>query len=151
MNKKGLFNFPILDVQLQGVENYTTWALTMQYNLHAFRVWGYTQDTLKCPSVADISIIIVTLPWDVSTSGSLSRVTSALTQDEWVRTDEQIMADIMRSISILILLSIGRTTSSREQWLAISPMFVQIGADREYRLCQAHQEAKLEDRSIPVF
>ena len=32
MDKKGLFNFPILDVQLQGAENYIAWDLTMQYN-----------------------------------------------------------------------------------------------------------------------
>ena len=33
MDKKGLFNFPIFNVQLHGAENYTAWALTMQYNL----------------------------------------------------------------------------------------------------------------------
>ena len=151
MDKKGLFNFHVLDIQLQGAENYTAWALTMQYNLRAFGVWGYVQGTLKFPSAVDISIIIVTLPSDVSTSSSQSSIASALTQDQWVRADEQIMAYIMRSISIPIRLFISRSTSTREQWLALSRMFVQTNVAREYQLCQALQEAKQEDRSIWNF
>ena len=41
MDKKGMVDFLILDVQLQGTENYTAWALMMQYNFRAFRIWGY--------------------------------------------------------------------------------------------------------------
>jgi len=148
MDKKGLFNFPILDFQLQGVENYIAWALTIQYNLCAFRVWSYVQGTLKYPSVVDISIVTVTPSLNVSTSVSQSRTTSVVTQDRWFRTDEQIMAYIMRPISIPIRLSIDRSTSSREQWLTLSRMLVQTGAARKYQLCRALQEAKQEDRSI---
>ena len=110
MDKKGLFNFHVLNVQLQGVKNYSACALTMQYNLRAFGFWDYIQGTLKCPLVVDTFIITITPPSNVSTSGSLSSITSALTQDQWVRTDEQIMAYIIRSVSILIQLSIGRST-----------------------------------------
>ena len=81
-----------------------------------------------------------------STSVSQSRTTLAVTRDQWFRTDEKIMAYIMRLVFIPIRLSISRSTSSRKQWLALSRMFVQTGAAREYQLCQALQEAKQEDR-----
>ena len=116
----------------------------MQYNFRAFGVWSYVLDILKCPSTATQSSY-------ASASGSPSHTTSVVTQDQWVYTDEQIMAYIMRSVSILICLSIGSSTSSREQWLALSHMFIQIDLAREYQLCQALQEAKQEDRLIQDF
>ena len=76
MDKKVLFNFLVLDFQLQGVENYTACVFTIQYNLCTFGVWGYVQDTLKYPSIADNSIITATLSSDVSTTVSQSRTTS---------------------------------------------------------------------------
>jgi len=116
MDKKRLFNFPVLDFQLQSAENYTALALKMQYNLRAFGVCSYVQSILKCPSTAT--------PSSYASSDSQSHTTSVVTQDQWVRTDEQIMAYIMRSISIPIRMSIGHSISSREQWLALSHMFV---------------------------
>jgi len=38
MEKKGLFNYLILDVQFRDAQNYTDWALMMQYNLHTMKV-----------------------------------------------------------------------------------------------------------------
>src|SRR3954468_20584011 len=61
------------------------------------------------------------------------------------------MAYIVRSVSVPIRLSIGRLTSSKDQWLAISRMFVQSGAAREYQLVQALQDAKQNDHSIQEF
>src|SRR4051812_35093059 len=61
------------------------------------------------------------------------------------------MAYIMRSVTIPICLSIGRLMSSQEQWFALSRMFVQSGAAREYQLVQALQDAKQDDRSIQEF
>ena len=57
----------------------------------------------------------------------------------------------MRSVSIPIHLSINCSTSSREQWLALSRMFVQSSAAQEHQLCQALQEAKKENCSIQHF
>ena len=85
MDKKGLFNFLILNFQLQSAENYTAWAITIQYNLRTFGVWSYVQGILKCLSIATPSLY-------ASTSDSQSHTTSTITQDQWVRTDEQIMA-----------------------------------------------------------
>ena len=61
------------------------------------------------------------------------------------------MVYIMRSVSILIRLSIGRSISSRKQWLALSHMIVQTSDGREYQFCQTFQEAKQEDCSIQDF
>ena len=44
MDKKGLFNFPVLDFQLQNAENYTVWALTMQYNSQRSEVENVEQE-----------------------------------------------------------------------------------------------------------
>jgi len=98
---------------------------TILYNIHAFGVWSYIQGILKCSSTATPSSY-------ASISDSQSHITSAATQDQWIRTNEQIMAYIMRSVSILIRLSIGYSTSFREQWLALSRMLVQNGAAHEY-------------------
>ena len=57
----------------------------------------------------------------------------------------------MRLVSIFGRLSIIRSTSSREQWLALSHIFVQTSIAQEYQLCQALQEAKVEDFSIQDF
>src|SRR3954468_10955147 len=146
MDKKNLYTFPPVDVQLQGAKNYAAWALTMQYNFRAFGVWGYLQGKVKCPPAATST--------DEASSGSTSSpliVSDKLTPEKWTRTDEQIMAYIMRSVSIPIRLSIGRLTSSQEQWSALSRMFVQSGAAREYQLVQALQDAKQDDRSIQEF
>ena len=80
----------------------------MQHNFRAFGVWGYVQGTLKCPTATSWL-------YDASTPLFQSSITSVTTQDQWVRTDEQIMAYIMRPVSIRIRLSIGRLTSSMEQ------------------------------------
>ena len=146
MDKKGLFNFPVLDFQLQNAENYTAWALTMQYNFLCFRSLELCSGHPKM--LVNYHSIIICFCIGLSVS---HHTTSAVTQDQWVRTDEQIMAYIMWSVSIPIRLSIGRSTSSREQWLVLSRMFVQIISAREYQLCQALQEAKQEDRSIQDF
>src|SRR3954470_5947598 len=145
MDKKSLYTFPPVDVQLQGEANYTAWALTMQYNLRAFGVWGYVQGKLKCPS-DDAATSSSTSSSDTTTSSS-----AKLTRDQWIRTDEQIMAYIVRSVSVPIRLSISRLSSSKDQWLAISRMFVQFGAAREYQLVQALQDAKQNDHSIQEF
>src|SRR3954467_14994949 len=104
MDKKNLYTFPPVDVQLQGVENYAAWALTMQYNFRAFGVWGYVQGKVKCPSDAT-SIVALSSgsTTDALSSGSTSSpltVSDKLTPEKWTRTDEQIMAYIMRSVSI---------------------------------------------------
>src|SRR3954471_17268952 len=114
MDKKGLYNFPQIDVQLKGAENYTAWALTMQYNLRAFGVWGYVQGKLKCPS-DDAATSSSTSSSDTTTSSS-----AKLTRDQWIRTDEQIMAYIVRSVSVPIHLSIGRLTSSKDSGLPLA-------------------------------
>lgn len=74
-----------------------------------------------------------------------------LTRTKWLQTDEQIIAYIVRSVSIPIRLSIRRLTTSMDQWLALSRMFVQTGATQEYQLLQSFQDAKLEDRCIQDF
>src|SRR3954462_7517695 len=153
MDKKSLYTFPPVDVQVQGADNYAAWALTMQYNFRAFGVWGYVQGKVKCPT-DDASPAASATSTDEASSGSTSSpliVSDKLTPEKWTRTDEQIMAYIMRSVSIPIRLSIGRLTSSQEQWSTLSRMFVQSGAAREYRLVQALQDAKQDDRSIQEF
>ena len=109
MDKKELFNFPLLNFQLQSTKNYIAWAFTMQSNFRAFGVWSSVEGILKYPSTATQSLY-------ASALDSQSYTTSAVTQHQWVHTDEQIMAYIMRSVSILLRLSIGRSTSYREQW-----------------------------------
>src|SRR4051812_1476189 len=155
MDKKSLYTFPPVDVQLQGVENYAAWALTMQYNFCAFGVWGYVQGKVKCLSdVTSPAASPAATSTDEASSGSTSSpliVSDKLTPEKWTRTDEQIMAYIMHSVSIPIRLSIGRLTSSQEQWSALSRMFVQSGAAREYQLVQTLQDAKQNDRSIQEF
>ena len=110
----------------------------MQYNLRAFGVWSYVQGILKCLSTATQSSY-------ASASDSQSHTTSTVTQR--VHTDEQIMAYITRLVSIPMCLSIGRSTSFREQWLVLSRMFSKIGAAR----VPGSLEAKQEDRSIQDF
>src|SRR5436853_5759839 len=61
------------------------------------------------------------------------------------------MVYIVRSVSVPIRLSIGRLTSSKDQWLALSRMFVQSGAAREYQLVQALQNSKQNEQSIQEF
>ena len=56
MDKKGFYTFPPVDTPLKGAENYAAWALSMQYNLKAFGVWGYVQDKIKCPSESFASL-----------------------------------------------------------------------------------------------
>src|SRR3954463_8621259 len=106
MDKKNLYTFPPVDVQLQGAENYAAWALTMQYNFRAFGVWGYVQGKVKCPPDAtsrDALSSGSTSSTDALSSGSTSSpliVSDKLTPEEWTCTDEQLMAYIMRSVSI---------------------------------------------------
>src|SRR3954471_19913246 len=50
MDKKGFYTFPPVDTPLKGAVNYAAWALSMQYNLKAFGVWGYVQGKIKCPN-----------------------------------------------------------------------------------------------------
>jgi len=57
----------------------------MQYNLRAFGVWDYILGTFKCPSAA--SITLSSFSTSTATKSSNSS-TSALTQDQWVHTDE---------------------------------------------------------------
>src|SRR3954465_3174277 len=123
MDKKGLYTFPLVDVQLKGAENYAAWTLTMQYNLRAFGVWGYVQGKIKCPSNDTSASSSAS-----STSSSTETPTDTLTKEKWGRTNEQIIAYIMRSVSVPIHLSIGHLTSSKDQWLALSWMYVQSGA-----------------------
>ena len=104
----------------------------MQYKSSCFRSLELAQGTLKYLSAAsitssDTSTITVTLSSDPSISGSQFSITSVLTRDQWVRTDEQIISYIMRSIFIpirlllTVRLPIDRSISSREQWLGSKP------------------------------
>jgi len=38
--------FPPLDMPLTNAENYTAWALTMQYNLRAFALLSYVDGSM---------------------------------------------------------------------------------------------------------
>src|SRR4051812_6333774 len=95
MDKKGFYTFPPVDTPLKGAENYAAWALSMQYNLKAFGVWGYVQSKIKCPSESSTS--------STSTGGSTGDTTPTtstdrLTTEKWSCTDDQIPTYIMRSI-----------------------------------------------------
>lgn len=94
-----------LIIQLKDAENHTTWALTMQYNLRAFGVWRYAHGKLKCP------LDDITTP---SSKMMTLSVTASLTRDQWIHSDEHIMAYIMRFVSIPICLLICRLTSSKD-------------------------------------
>src|SRR3954468_7212581 len=109
MDKKGFYTFPPVDTPLKGAENYAAWALSMQYNLRAFGVWGYVQGKIKCPS--DDAIASSATSTNESTPGSKT-LTDTLTREKWSHTDKQIMAYIMRSVSVPIRLSIDRLLSS---------------------------------------
>src|SRR3954464_15307749 len=102
MDKKGFFSFPPVDIQLKGAENYAAWALSMQYNLKAFGVWGYVQGKIKCPSESSISSVSTggtTSTTSTSTNGVASTTfTDLLTAEKWSSTDDQIQAYIMRSV-----------------------------------------------------
>ena len=156
MDKKNLYTFPPIDVLLQGADNYAAWALTMQYNLRAFGVWGYVQGKVKCPpdTASTDALSPDTTSTDELSSDSTpspKTVSDKLTPEKWSRIDDQIMAYIMRSVSIPIHLSIGRLTTSQAQWSTLSRMFIQSGAASEYQLVQALQDAKQDDRSIQEF
>lgn len=60
MDKKGVYNFPLVDVQLKSGENYAALGLTMQYNLCEFRLWGYVQGKVKRPIDEIASLFIST-------------------------------------------------------------------------------------------
>src|SRR3954468_9599957 len=109
MDKKGFYTFPPVDTPLKGAENYAAWALSMQYNLKAFGVWGYVQGKIKCPSESSSS--------STSTGDTASTTfTDRLTAAKWSSTDDQIQAYIMRSVVDSIRMHIGRLTSSGDQW-----------------------------------
>src|SRR3954470_23828435 len=144
MDKKGFFSFPIVDTPLKGAENYAAWALSMQYNLKAFGVWGYVQGKIKCPSEAAASS---STAGNSATPGPATPAPAAtsddsLTAEKWNRTDDQIQAYIMRSVVDSIRKNIGRLTSSRDQWSALQCMYVQSGSAREYHLIQALQDTR---------
>src|SRR3954465_13064121 len=156
MDKKGFYTFPPVDTPLKGAENYVAWALTMQYNLKAFGVWGYVQGKIKCPSEPASSSTAGTSTSDSATTGPATPASAAtsgdaLTVEKWNRTDDQIQAYIMRSVIDSIRMNIGRLTSSRDQWSALQRMYVQSGSAREYQLIQALQDARQDDCSIQEF
>src|SRR4051812_3782391 len=98
MDKKNLYTFPLVDVQLQGADNYAAWALTMQYNFRAFGVWGYVQGKVKCPPDVTSPAATSTAELSSGSTPSLVIVSDKLTPEKWTRTDDQIMAYIMRSV-----------------------------------------------------
>src|SRR4051812_13686941 len=157
MDKKGFFSFPPVDTPLKGVENYAASALSMQYNLKAFGVWGYVQGKIKCPSeTAASSSTAGNSTGDSTTPGPATPASAAtsgdtLTAEKWNHTDDQIQAYIMRSVVDSIQMNIGRLTSSRDQWSALQRMYVQSGSAREYQFIQALQDARQDDRSIQEF
>src|SRR3954470_21280016 len=93
-------------------------------------------------------LMIQLLP-DLLPSAPSSRVTALLERSGVVL--DQIMAYIMRTVFVTIRLSTGRLTSSKDQWFALSWMFVQFGVARKYQLVQALQDAKQDDKSIHDF
>jgi len=58
------------------------------------------------------------------------------------------MVYTIRSVSIP---SVSFSTSSKEQWLALTRMFVHASTSREYQLYQAPQGSRQGDRSIQDF
>src|SRR5947208_15230152 len=103
MDKKGFYTFPPVDTLLKGAENYVAWALSMQYNLKAFGVWGYVQGKIKCPSEGSASSTSTAGSEGSASSTSTAGIASAasstdrLTAEKWSSTDDQIQAYIMRS------------------------------------------------------
>src|SRR3954463_15720976 len=99
MDKKGFYTFPPVDTPLKGVKNYAAWALSMQYNLKAFGVWGYVQGKIKCPSeTAASSSTTGDSIGNSATPGPATPASAtsgdALTAEKWNRTDDQIQAYI---------------------------------------------------------
>src|SRR5438270_129385 len=151
MDKKGFYTFSPVDTPLNGAENYVAWALSMQYNLKAFGVWGYVQGKIKFPSESSASSTSTSAT--ASTTGGAASTTSSdsLTAEKWSSTDVQIQAYIMRSVVDSIRMHIGCLTSSRDQWSTLQRMYVQSGSAREYQLIQAPQDARQDDHSIQEF
>ena len=81
----------------------------------------YVDGSLQC-SLVSVAIALPTAP--ALESSTLTIVESTITYAQWTRS-HQIMAYIMHSIAIPIQLSINWLTSSHEQWLVLSRMFVQ--------------------------
>lgn len=91
MDEKGIFNFPPVDVQLKGAENYSAWAVTMLYNLRVFGVWWYVQGKVECPpdDIVDSSSVYTddsTTPRFTSSGSKTS--SDSLTWEKWSCTDD---------------------------------------------------------------
>ena len=61
MDKKGLFNFSVLDVQFRDVKNYPAWLSRFSINFMPLESGVNVQGILKCPPIASIT------PFDSST------------------------------------------------------------------------------------
>src|SRR3954463_10068755 len=98
MDKKGFYTFPPVDTPLKGSENYVAWALSMQYNLKAFGLWGYVQGKIKCPSESSASSASIDSAASTTSTSGTASTTDRLTAEKWSSTDDQIQAYIMRSV-----------------------------------------------------